>query len=240
MYQSSLLDCDLGKDYIRSNNQNNVGTTAAVTIATKSKLACLLVTVYRMLMFLPRLLRRIVLLFFTSINQKVRANLPIWKMEVETSEHVHLAVKAFKWIILPASLLQILGHFLFLGENVLTFVFCAQLVFLYSSFVPDLPSIFRKKKDRTESLPWHKKYALLLFAPLFIWAVFSGMQIDWKTNEDFHNFRSLGIYFVFLLLCGFLAFGGLAPTIKGIAETLSFPLYGATGYLIHLKVDRIW
>lgn len=230
----------MGKGYIRNNKQNNIGTTAAVTITTKSKLTRLIMIIYGMLMFLPRILHRIVLLFFTSINQKVRANLPIWKMEVETSEHVHLAVKAFKWIILPASLLQILSHFLFLGENALIFVFCAQLVFLYSSFVPDLPSVFRKKKDRTEGLPWHKKYALLLFAPLFIWAVFSGMQVDWKTNEDFHNFRSMGIYFVFLLLCGFLAFAGLAPTIKGIVETLSFPLYGATGYLIHLKVDRIW
>jgi len=230
----------LGKDYIHSLKYNSVATTAAVTIATKLKLTRLLVTVYRMLMFLPRLLHSIVLLFFRSINQKVRANLPIWRMEVETSEHVHIAVKAFRWIIIPASLLQIFSHFFFLGENALTFVFCAQLVFLYSSFVPDLPSIFRKKKGRTESLPWHKKYALLLFAPLFIWAVFSGMHVDWKTNEDFHNFRSLGIYFVFLLLCGFLAFGGLAPTIKGIAETLSFPLYGAIGYLIHLKVDKIW
>ncbi len=230
----------MGKDYIRNLKYDSVVATAAVTIATKLKLTRFLETIYRMLMFLPRLLHSIVLLFFRSINQKVRANFPVWRMEVETSEHVHLAVKAFKWIILPVSLLQIFSHFFFLGESALTFVFCAQLVFLYSSFVPDLPSIFRKKKGMTESLPWHKKYALLLFAPLFIWAVFSGMHVDWKTNEDFHNFRSLSIYFVFLLLCGFLAFGGLAPTIRGITETLSFPLYGVTGYLIHLKVDKIW
>jgi hypothetical protein len=230
----------LGKDYIRSLRYSSLAAIATVTIATKLELARLLATVYRMLMFLPRLLHSIVLLFFRSINQKGRENLPVWRMEVETSEHVHLAVQAFKWIILPVSLLQLFSNFSFLGESALTFVFCAQLIFLYSSFVPDLPSIFRKKKGMTERLPRHKKYALLLFAPLFIWAVFSGTQVNWKTNEDFHNFRSLGIYFLFLLLCGFLAFGGLTPTIKGIAETLSFPLYGVTGYLIHLKVDKIW
>ena len=213
-----------------------------MTIVTKLKLKRLLVAIYRMLMFLPRLLHSLVLLFFRNVNQKVRANLPVWRMEVETSEHVRLAVKAFKWIILPASILQIFGHFLFLGENSLTFVFCAQLVFLYSSFVPDLPSIFRRKKSKSngEGLPWYKKYALLLFAPVFIWAVFSGTHVDWRTNEDFHNFRSLGVYFVFLFLCGFLAFSGLAPTIRGLAEAFSLPFYGATGYLIHLKVDRIW
>jgi len=209
-------------------------------LTMKSTLVHVLQTIYKMLTYLPRLLYSLVLLFFRSINQKVKANLPLWKMEIETSEHVHLAVKAFKWIILPASLLHIATNFLFLGKNALAFVFCAQLVFLYSSFVPDLPSIFRKKKGTTESLPWHKKYALLLFAPLLIWALFSGMHLNWKTAEDFHNFKSLAIYAAFLLICGFFAFAGFPPTIGGIAETLSLPLYGATGYLAHLKVDRIW
>lgn len=193
-----------------------------------------------MLTYLPRLLYSLVLLFFRSVNEEVRVNLPLWRMEVETSEHVRLAVKAFKWIILPASLLHIATDLLLLGDNALTFVFCAQLVFLYSSFVPDIPSIFRKKKNKNvEGLPSHKKYALLLLAPLIIWALFSGMRLDWKTTEDFHNFRSLAIYAAFLLLCG-LAFAGFPPTIGGIAKTLSLPLYGATGYLTHLKVDKIW
>jgi len=162
-------------------------------------------------------------------------------MEVETSEHVHLAVKAFKWIILPASLFHVATNILFLGDNALIFVFCAQTVFLYSSFVPDLPSIFRREKNKaTESLPWHKKYALLLFAPLILWALFSGIHLGWKTAEDFHNFKSLAVYASFLLLCGFLLFAGFPPAIGGIAKTLSLPLYGATGYLTHLKVDKIW
>jgi hypothetical protein len=194
-----------------------------------------------MLTYLPRLLYSLVLLFFRSVNERVRANLPLWRMEIETSEHVRLAVKAFKWIILPASFFHVATNILFLGENALAFVLCAQLVFLYSSFVPDLPSIFRKEKNRTaENLPWHKKYALLLFAPLIIWALFSGMRLDWKTTEDSHNFKSLTIYAAFLLICGFFVFAGFPPTIGGITRTLSLPLYGATGYLTHLKVDRIW
>jgi hypothetical protein len=107
---------------------------------------------YKMLTYLPRLLYSLVLLFFRNVNERVRVNLPLWRMEVETSEHVHLAVKAFKWIILPASLFHIATNILFLGDNALIFVFCAQTVFLYSSFVPDLPSTFRREKNKaTES-----------------------------------------------------------------------------------------
>ncbi len=202
----------------------------------------LLKTIYRMLTYLPRLLYGLVLLFFRNINRKVKSKLPVWKMEIETSEHVHLAVKAFKWIILPASLLHVGAHLVFFGENALSFMIWAQLIFFYSSFLPDLPSIFRRKKktNTTENLPWYKKYALLLFAPVLIWALFSGLHLNWKTTENFHNFKSLTIYAAFLLICGFFAFAGFPPTIRGITETLSLPLYGTIGYLTHLRVDRIW
>jgi len=194
-----------------------------------------------MITYLPRLLYGLVLLFFRSVNRKVKSKLPLWRMEIETSEHVHLAVKTFKWVILPASLLHICAHLVFFGENTLGFMFWAQLIFFYSSFVPDLPSVFRKKKNgTTESLPWYKKYSLLLFAPLLIWALFSGLRLDWRTSENFHNFKSLAVYAAFLSVCGFFVFAGFPPTVGGITQTLSLPLYGSVGYLTHLKVDKIW
>jgi len=179
---------------------------------------------------------------FGSINRKVRLKLPVWRMEEETLEHVHFSIKVFKWILMPASFLYVLLDFYFFGENALDSVLWGVLLFFYSNFLPDMPSIYRRKKDsgRTEDLPWYKKYALLLFAPLLIWVLFSGMRLGWKTTETFHTFKSLTIYGAFLLILGFFAFVDFPVSIGNITEILSLPIYGVIGYLTHLKVDKIW
>ena len=64
-------------------------------------------------------------------------------------------------------------------------------VFLYSSFLPDLPSIYRKKAvdSGVEGLPWYKRSFILLFAPLLVWILFSGIRLNWRTSETYHNFN---------------------------------------------------
>jgi len=163
-------------------------------------------------------------------------------MEEETLEHVHFSIKVFKWVVLPASLLYVFTNFYFFGGNVLGSVLWGILLFFYSNFLPDLPSIYRRKKDngKLEDLPWYKKYALLLFAPLLIWVLFSGMRLKWETRDTFHNFKSLTIYGTFLLMLGFFAFVKFPISIGNLTEILSIPLYGVAGYLAHLKVDEIW
>lgn len=179
---------------------------------------------------------------FRSINCKVKSKFPVWRMEEETLEHVHSVVKVFKWIILPVSALYVFTLFYFLGENALDSMLWGILTFFYSNFLPDLPSIYRKKEGDSvyEDPPWYKKYFLLLFAPIVIWILFSGVRLKWKTTETFHNFKSLSIYGVFLLLVGFFAFVKFPISIGNTAEILSLPLYGIAGYLTHLKVDKIW
>ena len=179
---------------------------------------------------------------FKSINQKVRSKLPVWRMEEETLEHVHFSIKVFKWVVLPASLLYVFTNFYFFGENAFDSMLWGILLFFYSNFLPDLPSIYRRKKDngRLEDLPWYKKYALLLFAPLLIWVLFSGIRLKWETRDTFHNFKSLTIYGTFLLMLGFFAFVKFPISIGNLTEILSIPLYGVAGYLAHLKVDKIW
>jgi len=146
--------------------------------------------------------------FFKSLNQKVRSKLPVWRMEEETLEHVRSSVKIFKYVVLPASLLYVFLEFYFFGENVLDSMFWGLLVFFYSSFLPDLPSIYRgkAKSGKAEDLPWYKKYAILLLAPLLVWILFSGIQLSWRTTETYHNFKSLTIYGIFLYLASFFAF----------------------------------
>jgi len=183
-----------------------------------------------------------VLHYFKSVNRKARSRIADWFMKCETSQHVDSLIKVFKWVVLPASLLYVCADFYFFGENALESMFLGILIFFYSNFLPDLPSIFRRKvyhdiKDTTENLPWYKKYAVLLFVPLFIGAFFCGMRLGWKTTETFHNFKSLIIYGVFLVVLSLFAFGDFPISIGDLTEILSVPFYGLAGYLTHLKVD---
>jgi hypothetical protein len=180
---------------------------------------------------------------FKSINRKIKSKLPVWRMEEETLEHVHFAVRIFKWLVLPASLLYSLTMFFLFGQNALDSTLWGMLLFFYSNFLPDLPSIYRKKKKnngKAKDLSWYKKYAILLFAPLLIWILFSGTQLAWRTTETFHNFKSLTVYGAFLFLLGFLAYVSFPIEIINIVKIASIPVYGIIGYLTHLKVDKIW
>ncbi|MDH5754200.1 MAG: hypothetical protein OEY95_03210 [Candidatus Bathyarchaeota archaeon] len=202
--------------------------------------------IYRFVSRLRRLTYNVfygsVLHYFKSVNRKVRSKLAFWYMKCETLQHVDLLIRVFKWVVLPASLFYVCADFYFFGQNALDSMFLGILIFFYSNFLPDLPSIFRRKtyhdiRDTTEDLSWYKKYALLLFAPLFIGAFFSGMRLRWKTTETFHNFKSLIIYGAFLFTLSFFAFGDFPISTGDITEILSLPFYGLIGYLTHLKVD---
>ena len=187
----------------------------------------------------------LVLRFFKTLNRGVKSSyssIILWAMKRETSEHINLLIKVLKWVILPASLLYVCADFCFFNENALDSMLLGILIFLYSNFLPDLPSIYRKKKKentRNKDLLWEEKYALLLFAPVFILAFLCGLRLKWKTAETFHNFKSLTIYTVFLFVLSFFAFGDFPISIGDTTEILSLPLYGLIGYLTHLRVDRM-
>ncbi|MCW4021409.1 MAG: hypothetical protein NWF14_09320 [Candidatus Bathyarchaeota archaeon] len=180
--------------------------------------------------------------FFENLNRKMRSNLRVWYIRKETSEHFNSLTKVFKWIILPISPLYVFLAFYFFRENALDSMFWGILIFFYSSFLPDLPALYREKKRsrKIEHLQWYKKYALLIFAPLLIWLLFSGVKLRLRTVETFHNFKSLAIYSIFLLLLGFLSFVDFPLDIGDVTEVFSLPFYGMIGYLTHLKVDAVW
>jgi len=182
-----------------------------------------------------------VLYSFRNINQKIMSKFPVWRMREETTEHVQSCIKIFKWLILPASVLYMLLMFFLFNVNVLGSVLWGLAVFFYSNFLPDLSSIYRgKTSDGGAVLPWYKRYAILLFAPLLVWILFSGIRLNWRTTETFHNFKSLIVYGVFLFAVGFFAFAKFPIQTGNIIEILVFPLYGLAGYLTHLKVDKTW
>jgi len=186
-----------------------------------------------------------VLRYFKSVNRRARSNIILWYMKRETLEHVKSLIKVFKWVVLPASLIYVCANFYFFGENTLDSMFLGILIFFYSNFLPDIPSIYRKKKSygdirvTDKDLSWEKTYALLLFAPLFIGTFFCGIRLRWKITETFHNFKSLTIYVAFLFLLSFFAFGDFPISIGDITEILSLPFYGLIGYLTHLRVDKM-
>lgn len=163
-------------------------------------------------------------------------------MREETTEHVGQSVKVFLWLILPLSLAYVFGQLFFFKENALGPILWSILVYFYSNFLPDLPSIHRKKESEmgTSDLSWYKKYALLLFAPLLVWLLFSGIRLNWKTEETYHNFASAAVYGVFLLAVGFLAFAGYPVRVEDLTKVFFFTFCGTAGFLAHLKVDKIW
>jgi hypothetical protein len=183
-----------------------------------------------------------VLYSFRNINRRIKSKFPVWRMKEETTEHVGQSVKVFIWLILPLSLVYVFGQLFFFAENAFGPLLWSILIYFYSSFLPDLPSIQRKKKSETDNpdLSWYKKYALLLFAPLLIWLLFSGIRLNWKTEETYHNFASLAIYGAFLLIVGFFAFAGYPIHVGEVTRMLFFASCGILGFLAHLKVDKIW
>jgi len=193
-----------------------------------------------MLAVLRKTLYDLVLGFFKNTNQRVRSRLMVWYMQKETSEHFHLLTKVFIWIIFPVSILYMSINLYYLGQNPFDSMIWGIIIFFYSNFLPDLPLIFRKKRDNgTADLVWYKKYALLWFAPLFIWLLYSGIHITWKTTENFHNLKSSAAYGAFLILLGFFILGEFPITFGDIIEIVSLSIYGIIGYLTHLRVDKI-
>ena len=182
-----------------------------------------------------------VLSFFENVNERIRSRLPFWRLEEETAEHVRMAVEVFEVIIFPFSIIYLLGNLFFLRENAFDSMLWGIVIFFYSNFLPDLTSVcrWRRAQRRTGDLPWYKKYAVLLFAPLFVLLLFSNVHLGWQTSENFHNFRSLTVYGGFLLLLGFVFFGGFPISWGQLTEMLILPFYGALGYLAHLKVDKM-
>jgi hypothetical protein len=210
-------------------------------MAITVKLRKLLVAVRSMLRGLHNALFVFILNFFESINKKIQSRLPFWRMEEETSEHVHMAVEVFELAVLPFSIFYLFWNLFFLKENAFDSMLWGILIFFYSNFLPDITGIFWRKKEKRKirDLAWYKKYAILLFAPLLVLILFSNVHLGWKTTEDFHNFKSLTIYGGFLLLWGFVVFGGFPVSLGQMTEMLVLPLYGAIGYLTHLRVDKI-
>lgn len=190
--------------------------------------------VNRMFSCLHDVLYEFVLNFFKNLNRKVDTNLTQGYMEQETAEHFRLLVKVLKWLAFPASVIYFFVGFWYLNINALDSAFWGIIIFIYSNFLPDLPAVFCRYQNRheKEELPWYTRYALILFTPFFVWLVFSGVSIQWRPLETFHNLKASGLYTLFLFVIGSMIF-------NSSVEACAFSLYGFLGYLTHLRVDHI-
>jgi len=213
-----------------------------VTTAPKSRLDKLLAKTRDILKGFYEALYGLVLHTFKNINRRIKSKFPLYRMHEETTEHVRHALQVFIWPILPLSLAYLFGIQFLFRQNLWGSMLWGIAVYFYSNFLPDLPAINRKRKCDPEEpdLPWYKKYTLLLFAPLFVWLLFSNVRLDWRTEETYHNFTSLAVYAIFLFAVGLLAFVNLPLSIPSLLEALFLMSCGVTGFLTHLKVDKIW
>ena len=178
--------------------------------------------------------------FFQTVNLKTHVRITVRKIEDETTEHVSYLGLALRKIVLPLSICYLISGF-FLGNNVVDSLFLSIIVFVYSTFLPDLLSLFRirSKKEKNKAGTWFKKYTLLFLAPIFILLLWGNGTPSFRTAEHFHNVKSLCAYGVFLFLLGLAFYVNIPFSMGRILETFSLTMFGSIGYAIHLKVDGI-
>jgi len=82
--------------------------------------------------------------------------------------------KVFKFVILSIILLYGFAIFYYFGANPINSLIWNILIFLYSNFLPNLPSAYVKGKIKGEIEPikWYKKYVLLIFARVYLASLF--------------------------------------------------------------------
>jgi hypothetical protein len=151
------------------------------------------------------------------------------KVTGEFDEHRGLLVWVAKRVLLPVCLFYVVVGLL-LGRNFLGPLFAGLLVFVYSNFLPDLDSLI-KVSERNPS-PWHEKYLLLLFAPVFVYYAVSGNArvIHCREPKVFHSLKSLAAYSAFMAVAGF--FFWESPLGWSV-----LPVFAGLGYATHLAVD---
>ncbi len=176
------------------------------------------------------------------------------KMGSEVQEHFAIIAWTVKKVFLLVAIIYVLTGLL-AGVHVFDSLFLGLLIFLYSNFLPDADVLFKKlciseksklyagyavisKKGKLlmgfdEEAKWYEKYALLFFAPLFVYyRIFQKTrQLYTMQEKPFHNMKSLFAYSSFLLLIGFVFY-------TNILENVSLSLFGGFGYYIHLFIDR--
>lgn len=157
-----------------------------------------------------------------------------YKFENEFIEHAALMKWVALRVLLPLAVFYVLVGLLFFEAYLVGSIFLGSLFFIYSNFLPDLDSLIITTRKRKLSSSWSGKYALLLFAPVFVYYAVSGQAkpIYSTKAKEFHSIDSLITYVIFLFLLGFLFWR------NPIQHTI-LPVFGGLGYFTHLVVDKV-
>ncbi len=154
------------------------------------------------------------------------------KIHGELKEHFTFAGWAFKRIIIPLIVFYFVMGFV-LDTRIFASLFISLLIFIYSSFLPDVGYIVKKTKDRRKEWKWNEKYALLFFAPVFLYYVIAGRAKPLFSSEDrpYHKFGIAFVYGAFLFVVGMLFWDELLKAVM-------LSIFGFLGFAIHLLVDK--
>ncbi len=141
---------------------------------------------------------------------------------------------ALRWvamrILLPFAIFYIVVGLL-LNESVFDSLFIGLLVFVYSNFLPDLDSLI-KITFTDKSSPWHLKYSLLFFAPIYVYYAVSGTAnpIYSRKPKCFHSLKVALIFSLFVALVGVIFW-------RNPLERTVLPIFAFLGFATHLIVD---
>ncbi|MBI4177615.1 MAG: hypothetical protein HY516_04605 [Candidatus Aenigmarchaeota archaeon] len=120
-----------------------------------------------------------------------------------------------------------------LDTRVFASLFISLFVFLYSGFLPDIGYLVKKTNNRRKGWTLREKYALLFFAPVFLYYVIAGRARPLFSTEErpYHNFKTAFVYGAFLFAVGMFFWDELLKAIM-------LSVFGFLGFSVHLLVDR--
>lgn len=153
------------------------------------------------------------------------------KVFEEAGEHFGWVRWVARRLIVPLVVIYVAAGFL-TGTHVLSSLFLALGIFLYSNFLPDFDVLISHVRNPRFASPWQRKYYLLCFAPVYIYYLVSedAERIYSVVKKPFHRRKAMLAYGAFLLFFGVLLFGNLV-------QAAALPVFGMTGYALHLAVD---
>jgi len=154
------------------------------------------------------------------------------KVNKELIEHFGFIQWTLKRILLPIIVFYIIVGFV-LNINVFGVLLTSLLIFFYSNFLPDVDILFKKTKRKSLDSPWYEKCAVLFFAPVILYDIFTNRQRPLYSikSRPFHNVQTMLIYGGFLFVVASVFWPDL------LRRTI-FTFFGMMGYTIHLMVDK--
>jgi len=154
------------------------------------------------------------------------------KLETEFHEHFNWMAIVIKRLIVPLGLFFLAAGLIF-GNHMFGSLVISLIVFIYSTFLPDIDILIKESGGESAPSLWYELYFFLFFAPLVVYYILAGKARPLFSTRarQFHSIQAVCVYAFFLFLVSSLFW----PT--EMLKRIMFPTFGTLGFVTHLVVD---